>query len=240
MYQRADIYHDFYLGRGKDYQAEAARVRELISERTPAARSLLDVACGTGLHLRELAGTFEEAAGVDLSEQMLAVAARINPEVPCHQGDMRTFRLGRTFSAVTCMFSSIGYLSTTDDLARAVRNLAEHLEPGGVLVVEPWWFPEEFLPEYVGADVVTVDDRTIARVSHTVREDASRSRMDVHYTVAAPATGAEHFTDTHVMSLFARGDYESAFRRAGLMPEYVRDGLFGPGLFVASHPGDRP
>ncbi|MEU3950503.1 class I SAM-dependent methyltransferase [Streptomyces sp. NPDC029526] len=239
IYQRADVYHDFYLGRGKDYRAEAALVRELIAQRAPGARSLLDVACGTGSHLRELAKTFEEAAGVDLSEQMLAVAARTNPGVPCHQGDMRTFRLGRTYSAVTCMFSSIGYLATTDDLDQAVQNLADHLEPGGVLVVEPWWCPESFLPGYVGADVVTVGGRTIARVSHTVREGTS-SRMDVHYTVAAPATGVEHFTDTHVMSLFARSDYKVAFQRAGLELEYVRDELFGPGLFVATPREARP
>ncbi|MER5873461.1 class I SAM-dependent methyltransferase [Streptomyces sp. NPDC002044] len=237
IYRRADVYHDFYRGRGKDYPAEAAYVRELIRARTADSDSLLDVACGTGAHLNALAGAFREAAGVDLSQEMLDVAARTNPDLPWLQGDMRDFRLGRTFSAVTCMFSSIGYLPDTHGLDRAVRNLADHLAPGGVLVVEPWWFPERFRPGWVGADVVEREGRTIARVSHTVRAGAS-SRMEVHYTVASPEAGVEHFTDVHLMSLFERAQYEDAFRRAGLVPEYVTHELFGPGLFVATRQED--
>ncbi|MFD0267520.1 class I SAM-dependent methyltransferase [Streptomyces sp. NPDC127106] len=239
IYHRADVYHDFYRGRGKDYRAEAGAVRALVAQRATAgsaAGSLLDVACGTGAHLAELTGSFADAVGVDLSPEMLAVAARNSPGTPLVQGDMRDFRLGRTFSAVTCMFSSVGYLATADDLDAAVHNLADHLAPGGVLVVEPWWFPQDFRPGWVGADVVRVDGRTVARVSHTVREGRC-SRMEVHYTVAAPDTGVEHFTDTHVMTLFEQAEYEAAFRRAGLEPEYVRHELFGPGLFVATRPG---
>lgn len=239
IYHRADVYHDFYQGRGKDYGAEAAVVRELVEQRAalaPATGSLLDVACGTGAHLAELSGSFAEAAGVDLSAEMLAVAARTSPGVPLTEGDMRDFRLGRTFSAVTCMFGSVGYLESTDDLNAAVANLAGHLAPGGVLVVEPWWFPDNFLPGWVGADVVEVEGRSIARVSHTVRAGRT-SRMEVHYTVAASDTGVEHFTDTHVMALFERAEYEEAFRRAGLELEYLRHELYGPGLFVATRPG---
>ncbi|WP_411153194.1 class I SAM-dependent DNA methyltransferase [Streptomyces sp. A30] len=239
IYHRADVYHDFYRGRGKDYRAEAAVVRELVEQRAavaPAAGSLLDVACGTGSHLAELSAFFAEGAGVDLFARMLAVAARTNPGVPLTEGDMRDFWLGRTFSVVTCMFSSIGYLESTGDLDVAVANLAGHLAPGGVLVVEPWWFPEDFLPGWVGADVVEVGGRSIARFSHTVRAGRT-SRMEVHYTVAASDTGVEHFTDTHVMTLFARAECEEAFRRAGLEPEYLRHELYGPRLFVATRPG---
>ncbi|MEU6263757.1 class I SAM-dependent DNA methyltransferase [Saccharopolyspora shandongensis] len=238
IYQRADIYHDFYHGRGKDYRAEAALVRDLVRERTPDAASLLDVACGTGAHLRELAGSFGEVVGIDLAPEMLAVAERQNPELQLHQGDMRDFRIDRRFDAVTCMFSSAGYLPTAADLDRAVQNLADHLAPGGALLLEPWWFPENFLPGWVGADVVTVDGRTIARVSHTVRQGGT-SRMEVHYTVAAPDTGIEHFTDTHVMTLFDRETYETAFRRAGLTPEYVKHDLVAPGIFVGTAEGGR-
>lgn len=236
IYQRADVYHDFYHGRGKDYRAEAARVVELIRARVPAAASLLDVACGTGSHLRELAAAFDVAVGVDLSPEMLAVAGRYAPGVELHQGDMRDFRLDRRFDATICMFSSIGYLATTADLDRAVRNLAEHTEPGGVVVVEPWWFPDTFVDDWVGGDVVTVDGRTISRVSHSARQ-GDRSRMEVHYLVAGPRDGVEHFTDTHVMRLFARDDYLAAFRRAGLEVEYSRPDARSPGLFVGRRAG---
>ena len=38
----------------KDYAGEAETLRALVEERAPGARSLLDVACGTGKHLAEL------------------------------------------------------------------------------------------------------------------------------------------------------------------------------------------
>ena len=47
----AHLYDLFYeQGLGKDYAAEAAMAADLL----PGANSLLDVACGTGLHLQHL------------------------------------------------------------------------------------------------------------------------------------------------------------------------------------------
>lgn len=235
IYDRADIYHDFYLGRGKDYRAEAALVLSLIRERAPRARSVLDVACGTGTHLRELAASFDTAVGVDLSPHMLDIAKRHHADIPLHQGDMRNFRLDQRFDAVTCLFSSVGYLDTRDDLDRAVRNLADHAVSGGVVVVEPWWQPDNFIPGWVSADVVEVEGRSISRVSHTTR-GTTASRMEVHYVVATSDSGIEHFSDTHVMTLFERETYESAFRKAGLGVEYVEHELAGPGIFVGVKP----
>lgn len=54
MYEEflASIYDDLYVhGLGKDYEVEANEIRRIIAEHHPAALSLLDVGCGTGLHL---------------------------------------------------------------------------------------------------------------------------------------------------------------------------------------------
>src|SRR5688572_25745977 len=94
----------------KDYAAEAIEVQDLIQSRNPEARTLLDVACGTGLHLQHLAGTFD-VAGLDLDPELLRIAGERVPDVPLHEADMRTFDLGERFDAITCLFSSIGYVS---------------------------------------------------------------------------------------------------------------------------------
>ncbi|MER7406709.1 class I SAM-dependent methyltransferase [Streptomyces sp. NPDC000070] len=235
LYDRADIYEAIYRGRGKDYAAESATVTKAILEHCPGAKALLDVACGTGSHLEHLATSFEEVCGLDLSTDMLRRARERLPELPFEQGDMRAFRLGRTFDAITCMFSSVGYLDTVADLDATLATFARHLAPGGVVVIEPWWSPDTFLPGYVQGDVVTVDGRTISRVSHSVRaEGRTASRMEVHYVVAEPETGIRHFTDIHVMTLFSREEYEQAFAKAGLTAEYVPYDHAGPGLFVGS------
>ncbi|OZM72637.1 SAM-dependent methyltransferase [Amycolatopsis antarctica] len=228
----AQVYDQSYRGRGKDYTAEAAGVLDLVRDRRGEPASLLDIACGTGAHLRAFAGACAHVEGLELSADMLAVAKAELPGVPLHQGDMRDFRLDGRFDAVTCMFSSIGHMADQAELDAAVRSMATHLTADGVLVIEPWWFPERFLPGYVAGDVVRVGERTISRVSHSTL-DGGASRVEVHYTVAEPA-GIRSFVDVHRITLFGRAAYESAFTSAGCAVEYVEGGPSGRGLFVGT------
>lgn len=113
---------------GKDYPAEVAELIELIDQRMPKATSLLDVACGTGRHLELLAGRFADLAGVDLSPEMLDIAAGRVGSIPLHQADMCEMDLRRRFDVVTCLFSAVGHLPDTAALERAMVRLGEHLE----------------------------------------------------------------------------------------------------------------
>lgn len=126
----------------KDYEAEARDLTALIRERNPDATSLLDVACGTGKHVDMLREAFPDVAGVDLDDGLLAIATERLSDVRFTRGDMRTFDLGRTFDAVTCLFSSVGYLRDDEELAAAIGRMAAHLSPGGVLVVDGWIRPD--------------------------------------------------------------------------------------------------
>lgn len=232
IYDLGDLYDAIYAGRGKDYDAESAVVVNHIRKALPEADSLLDVGCGTGGHLAHFGKQFSRVEGLDIAEGMLEVARRACPEVPVAYGDMRDFRLDRRFDAVVSLFSAVGNLTDAAELDRTLETFAKHLVPGGVAVVEPWWFPENFLPDYVGSSLQEVDGRTIARVSHTVRQDEGHSRMDVHYVVGDSATGVRHYRDVHVMALFTRRQYEEAFERAGFSVDYVTDEYAGNGLFV--------
>ncbi|MGW7081747.1 class I SAM-dependent DNA methyltransferase [Streptomyces sp. NPDC054871] len=235
MYQnenQAEIYDMLYEDR-KDYAAEAARVASMVQERSADASSLLDVACGTGIHLSAFAKHFSEVAGLERSESMAARASDRLSGVPLHIGDMRTFDLGRRFSAVVCMFSSIGYLDTVADLHSAVRAMASHLSDDGVLVIEPWYFPDTFLPGHVSAHSLKRDDRGIARVSHSTR-DGDKARMEIHYLTSDSTSGVQHRSEVDVLTLFSRDDYTSAFRESGLAVEYLHDGGSTPGFFVGT------
>lgn len=230
----AELYDQFYEARGKDYAAEASAVANLVRSRAPHASSLLDVACGTGSHLQPFSQEFARVEGLELSPAMIEVAARRHPQLAVSQGDMRSIDLPRRFDAVTCMFSSIGHMADVEELDSAVDSFARHLTPGGVVVVEPWWFPPTFLSGYVAADVVSAGERTISRVSHSVREGRV-TRLDIHWLVAEPATGVRHETEQYEITLFERHEYEEAFGRAGLDVEYLEAGPSGRGLFIGKH-----
>jgi SAM-dependent methyltransferase len=229
----AAIYDLVYRSRGKDYQQEAEYVASLIRSRTPAAASLLDVGCGSGLHLACFGEMFDRVAGIELSPAMVAVARGKFADGVVHQGDMRDFDLGRTFDAITCMFGTIGHALTEAELVATLHRFDAHLTPGGVIIVDPWWFDETFTDGYIAGDVSTVDGCTMARVSHA-RRDGPNSRMNVHYVVAEPATGARHFDETYVARLYRRAEYEAAFRSTGFTTEYIEGVQSGRGIFIAA------
>jgi SAM-dependent methyltransferase len=218
----------------KDYEGEAARVVSLVRKRHPRARTLLDVACGTGRHLECLFRHFQ-CEGLDLSPAQLDEARRLLPDMPLHVGDMRHFQLGRRFDVVTCLFSAIGYMATLEDLARACRNLAGHLEPGGLLLVEPWIQPEHWVDGRVHALFIDEPELKLARINTS----ASRGRLsvlDMHHLVGTPL-GTEHVLEHHELLLATVDELRAALEAAGLEPEFDSEGLSGRGLWLARRPG---
>lgn len=122
----------------KDYRAEVERLDTAIRARHPEARTLLDVACGTGKHLELLRDRYR-VEGADLDPEMLEIArGRLGPGVPLHLSDMVDFDLGQRFDVVTCLFSSVAYARTPHRLGAAVEAMARHLATGGLLVIEPF------------------------------------------------------------------------------------------------------
>jgi SAM-dependent methyltransferase len=222
-YERsARIYDLLYTGAGiKDYVAEAAGLHRIITGANPNARTLLDVACGTGQHLAQLKRWYA-VEGVDASPAMLAVAAQRLPGVPLHRADMRTFDLGRPFDAVTCLFSSIGYLTEPSEMEQAIARLAAHVAPGGVLILDGWIRPEDWVGDYRGdPDIARDDSMTVVRLSVSRRE-GSIAVLDMHHLVR-DASKIDYFVEQHRLALVPTSQYVAAFERVGLRPEVIRD-----------------
>ncbi|MGH3648802.1 MAG: class I SAM-dependent DNA methyltransferase [Micromonosporaceae bacterium] len=224
----ASVYDAIYRSR-KDYVAEARLVTGLIRDRAPDAASLLDVACGTGEHLIHLRDEFE-VTGVDISPQMIDVARTKLPGVELRVADMRELRLGQSYDAVICLFSAVGYLGASSELDAAMAAMAAHVHPGGVLVIEPWIFPEDWNEGRLGHDVSGSDEVRVARMVRSTARGRT-AVMEMHYLVG-DAAGVRHFTDRHEMTLFTRAEYEAAYAAAGCEVEFLPGGPTGRGLFV--------
>lgn len=235
--EHAELYDVVFESRGKDFAGEAEKLTGLIRGHMPGARSLLDVACGTGAHLAAFARSFEHVEGLEYAAAMAKVARARLPEVRIHSGDLRDFDLGRTFDALTCLGNSISCVNDREEFFAAIERIAAHVVPGGVLVVEPWWFPSNFLDGHVGGHVLKENGRVVSRITRSVRE-GDKTRHEVRFTVA-DASGIRDFTEVLMLSLFRQEDYVDAFAAAGCTVQLV-DGLQladgrpnAPGLFVA-------
>ena len=97
---------------------------------------ILDVACGSGRHLKHLTGSVKSAIGLDLSYELLA-KARSDGLTTVVRGDMRRlpFRDG-TFEGLTCFFTAFGYFSTDDQHETLLVEWRRVLKPGGKLFLD--------------------------------------------------------------------------------------------------------
>jgi hypothetical protein len=93
---------------------------------------------------------------------------------------MTNLDLGRTFDVVTCLFSSMAYAQTEDHLRAAVTALTHHVSTCGVLIVEPFFPPDQWEEGKVWANLVDQPDLKIARMDVS-RSDRGIAMIRFHY-----------------------------------------------------------
>jgi trans-aconitate 2-methyltransferase len=116
------------------FEAERARPsRELIARIPIAPKKIVDLGCGSGLSTLALREAFPKAqiVGVDLSQNMLAAAAKRLPDVTFREGDAATFD-ARGFDLV---FANAVFQWVPDHLA-VLGRLAAALPRGGCIAVQ--------------------------------------------------------------------------------------------------------
>ena len=203
FHQSARYYDLIYESMGKDYAKEAASLREWIARyRRTQGNRLLDIACGTGGHLRYLKDDFA-CEGLDL---------------------------GRGFDVVLCLFGSIGYLRTADRLRAAMQNFARHTLPGGIVMLEPWFSPAAWNAGRIHAALVDRPEIKIARVARSTAEGLV-SIIEFQYLIAT-VDGIGHLSERHELGLFTDEEYREAFAGAGLELVYEGDGLWGRRMLI--------
>lgn len=226
----ARFYDAIYATIEKDYKMEADIAHQFIQQKKSSlGNALLEVACGTGLHASYFQNYYQ-VEGLDLDPEMLAVASQNNPAIPFHQGDMVDFKLDQKYDVITCLFSSIGYVKTKERLAQAIRTMAGHLVPGGVLVIEPWFTPDKVTTGRVGALFVDQPEIKISRMSRSEKE-GNLSILHFHYLVAT-SESVDYFAERHELGLFTDEEYLDAFRKTGLDVSHEPEGVDGRGLYI--------
>lgn len=229
MYKKrlARIYDLIYYF--KDYQKDADYLLSVLQAHHPSAKSLLETACGTGRFL-ELLNVKYQVQGMDLSAEMLNEAENRLPAVPLHNANMLDFSLCEKFDVVCCLFRSIAFVKTVNNLVSSVQSMANHLQPGGILVIEPFFTPETFWSETITFNEYQNDALKIAWM-YTSKKVQDYARLDNQYLVGTPA-GIDHFSEVHDLGLFSEENYQCAFSAAGLQLQYDPVGPSGIGLYV--------
>lgn len=114
---------------------DGAEYLHLLRRHHPQARTLLEIACGTGAHLEPLAEHYA-VEGLDVSRTMLRYARRKLPGVKLHRQSMAGFRLATRFDAIVCPYDSLNHLLTFSAWIRTFRTAKRHLRDGGIFVFD--------------------------------------------------------------------------------------------------------
>ena len=93
----------------------------------------LDAACGTGVLAKRLLRDGWNTTAIDLSPSMITIARNQPPYPAAAVADLRALPFARTFDLITCLFDSVNFLLTLDDVERAVAQCAGALNDHGIL-----------------------------------------------------------------------------------------------------------
>ena len=177
-------------------------------------RSLLHLGCGAGHNDYTLKEHFE-VTGVDLSEAMLEMGRRLNPQVAYAQGDMRTVRLGRSFDAVM-LLDSVGYMLTEDDLRAAFATAFIHLKPGGVFLTIAELTQESFQQNLTFSTTHGAGDIEVAFIENHFDPDPGDTTCEVTLLYLIRRSGRLDIEiDPHVCGLFPLHTWRSLLKEAG-------------------------
>ena len=225
MFTETAAYYDLLYFTCKDYAREATQLCAELLRLHPDCRTVLDVACGTGEHARRLGDRGFDVDGLDLNADFVRLARGKHPRGNFIVADMTDFHLDRRYDAVVCLFSSIAYAGTLARVESAFRCFREHLAPGGVVLVEPW-FPPGFLEHGRRStdDATSGDVRIIRRCRVEVTDRMSRLHFD--YEIAERGV-TRHATEIHELGLFTADEMLDAFERAGLRATFRPEGFAG-------------
>jgi ubiquinone/menaquinone biosynthesis C-methylase UbiE len=231
LYDKLAKYYDRVYS-FRDYLDEAVRLQNLIIKYSESGgNSLLDVACGTGLHLKHLKDDFS-CTGVDVSKSMLRIARRNVKGVTFKEADMKTLNLGKQFDVITCLLSSIGYVKTYSNLERTIRGFSKHLRKGGLAIIEPSHANSAFVKGEPRITIYDGKDAKIARINVTKTRQAT-AVLNMNILIAERGKDAKYFMDEHELGLFGINKTMGIMKSAGLKSKYLKTGLMsGRELFV--------
>ena len=115
-----------------DYRAQSQGVHRLHQLFGNQGRNHLDLACGTGPHIRHFLDRGYRSAGLDINQPMLDRAQQRCPEATFSCQDMGRFRVDEPLDLITCFLYSIHYSDGIDRLKACFAQVHGALAEGGL------------------------------------------------------------------------------------------------------------
>jgi SAM-dependent methyltransferase len=201
----------------RDIRRDVSCITALLRGRKHA--TLLDLGCGTGEHLALLEREGIRCTGVDISEDMIAVAGKRYPNIEFVRTDMTDIEYDAAFNIVISLFGSFNYLINDADIESMLMKLRKALKTGGVGVFEIW----------NSQPILKIKEKGIGPVSMTshngelikrergfkLRNDPFKTVVEVNYQYTIDGVGHKSIRDRHIMRTFISDEITRFLAGAG-------------------------
>lgn len=189
----------------------------------PAAHTLLELGSGGGHNAFYMKQAFALTL-VDVSADMLAVSARLNPECEHIVGDMRSLRLARTFDIVF-VHDAIDYMTTGAELAAAMRCAWAHTRPGGIALFVPDALRETFVADCdcAGHDAADGSGVRYLEWSHPPADAHGPASVDYVFILREADGSTRVLHETHRVGLHARARWVELLQEQGFVVEVLTE-----------------
>lgn len=129
-YSKFAIFYDAFY-KNKRYQEEVEFLEKLLLDK----KKVLDVGCGTGIHMSLLEQKGYIVDGVDLNQEMLNVAkGRVNGNL--YQQDILKLNIDKKYDAIISMFAVINHLKNINQLVKVLTGFKRHLNDDGIIIID--------------------------------------------------------------------------------------------------------
>ena len=187
----ASIYDEVYERTfGSFIDDLTSRNLDIISEYAPANCEILDVGAGTGRLSIPLSEKGYSVTALDPSDKMLQVLNSKDPKGKVHTvtSSIQNLDLQNTFPFIVCVFSVFCYLTTEQELKKAVASIAKHLAPEGRVLIDV-----TALGSFRG---MNYDDPDLKRIITITDEDPQNDVFRYHEAIKIFSNGIQtKYTD---------------------------------------------
>ncbi|MDY3774383.1 MAG: class I SAM-dependent methyltransferase [Eubacterium sp.] len=200
------------------------KIHDLLLEYGIESGHVCELGCGTGEMVRRLADAGYEVTGIDISPNMLALAAEKTQgqeKVHYFEEDMTDFSLHKMADVVLCICDSMNYLLREEDLLAMFRCIRENLVKGGICILD---MKTAYCFQKVMGNQVRVDETEDALMiwDNTYEEETHINEYILTMFVEEKETGMyERYDECHEQRAYSSEEIQKLAEQMSLQIERV-------------------
>lgn len=191
---------------------------------------VLDLGCGTGKFLLYLQENGHQALGIDLSEDMLAIASQSLQEknffVPLFRQSMECFVLNQTVDVVTIFCDALNYLLDEDAIRNTFHHVSRVLQPNGLLLFDVHT-PYKMYTEFQDVTYSILEEDYVIVWNTFLEKEQLQVRHELTYFFQDDATGLyERLEESQMQRTFPIEKYQALLEQCGFSVLFIGDEQF--------------